>query len=105
MFQSSSTASGKPRLQASNAFSPSSASMIWKSSPSRIRRATLRMTLESSTTRQVLMFGPYGSYSSLSGRLVPYEYSAAACLRRHHVRRALPHAIDAEDSHELPVEP
>src|SRR5205085_7815660 len=105
MFQSSRTASGMARLQASSAFAPSSASMIWKSRPSRIRRATLRMTLESSTTRQVLMFGPYGSYSSLSGRLVPYENSAAACLRRHHVRCDLQHAIDIEDDHELAVEP
>src|SRR3954470_7532537 len=55
MFQSSRTASGKPRLQASSAFSPSSASRIWNSMPSRIRRATLRMTLESSTTRQVFI--------------------------------------------------
>src|SRR5690349_944968 len=55
MFQSSRIASGNCFLQASSACSPSSASTISKSSPSSIRRATLRMTLESSTTRQVFI--------------------------------------------------
>src|SRR5204863_1529088 len=55
MFQSSSTASGMRPRQASSACSPASASEISNSSPSRIRRATLRMTLESSTTRQVFI--------------------------------------------------
>src|SRR4030088_2647363 len=56
MFQSSRIASGNPRLQTSSAFSPSSASMIWKSISSRIRLAIFRMTLESSTTRHVLIY-------------------------------------------------
>src|SRR6185295_17233216 len=105
MFQSSSTASGSSRLQASSAFSPSSASMIWKSRPSRIRRATLRITLESSTTRQVLMLSPYSS-NSLAGRLHSLRKSAfAICLSRHQVGCDLQHAIDIEDDHELAVEP
>ena len=49
MFQSSRIASGRPRLQACSAFSPSSASMIWKSNSSRMRLAIFRMTVESST--------------------------------------------------------
>src|SRR5882757_1237872 len=55
MFQSSRIASGSATWQAPSACSPSSASVIWNSMPSRIRRATLRMTLESSTTRQDFM--------------------------------------------------
>src|SRR2546423_7279558 len=55
MFQSSNTASGILLRQLSSACSPSSASAISNSSPSRIRRATFRMTLESSTTRQVFI--------------------------------------------------
>src|SRR5258708_31999813 len=55
MFQSSNTASGIWARQTSSACSPSSASTIWNSRPSRIRRATLRMTLESSTTKQVFI--------------------------------------------------
>src|ERR1700742_4187635 len=104
MFQSSRIASGRPRLQTSSAFSPSSASTIWKSSPSRMRRATLRITLESSTTRHVLMLA---SISSKPGK---------ARFPRHSLGRAvvdlcrelrwlnLQHAIDIEDDHELTVE-
>src|ERR1043165_8848316 len=55
MFQSSRIASGNCLRQASSACPPSSASTIWNSSPSRMRRATLRMTLESSTTKHVFM--------------------------------------------------
>src|SRR5258705_2934761 len=55
MFQSSRIPSGILPRQASSACSPSSASEISNSSPSRIRRATLRMTLESSTTKQVFI--------------------------------------------------
>src|SRR3954464_12933479 len=79
--------------------------MIWKSSPSRIRRATLRMTLESSTTRQVLMFSPL--LPSVPWRDVsrPDENSSpVACLRRHQVGCDLQHAIDIEDDHEVSVE-
>src|SRR5581483_6205961 len=100
MFQSSRIASGRPRLQASSAFSPSSASMIWKSSPSRIRRATFRMTLESSTTRHVLM--------TASHFLPPTGMSAfQLCVARSCrlcIRRELEHAIDSEDDHELAIE-
>src|SRR5258705_2644104 len=105
MFQSSSTASGSPRLQTSSAFSPSSASMIWKSRLSSIRRATFRITLESSTTRHVLIFGlllfqcPDGTF--------PLQYCLPflpATLRRHQVGRDFEHAIDVEDDHELAFE-
>src|SRR5438046_7958322 len=104
MFQSSSTASGSPRLQTSSAFSPSSASTIWKSSPSRIRRATLRITLESSTTRHVFIFGllllpvPYRDGSNT----ISLQCLLTA-LRRHPVRHDLEHAVDVEDDHELSV--
>src|SRR6185437_5855158 len=110
MFQSSKTASGIERLQASSAFSPSSASMIWKSRPSRIRRATLRMTLESSTIRHVLMTAshfliPNGDISipTMRARWRPACY--AALLRGLGIRCQFEHAIDVEDDHELPVEP
>src|SRR5580700_8475829 len=105
MFQSSRMASGNPRLQTSSAFSPSSASTIWKSSPSRMRLATFRMTLESSTTRHVLIFSlcffqiPNGTFPfpTVSASLPPV-------LRRQHVRHDFEHAIDVEDDHELTVE-
>src|SRR5438105_10170481 len=58
MFQSSRTASGMASLQDASACSPSSASVIWKSMSSRMRRAIFRTTLESSTTRQVFIFRP-----------------------------------------------
>src|SRR4051794_37799310 len=104
MFQSSRTASGMARLQASSAFSPSSASMIWKSRPSRMRRATFRMTLESSTTRHVFIFGLYFP--------IPYtrdvsSFVTQACfslLCRHQVRHDFENAIDVEHDHELAVE-
>src|SRR5215469_4861858 len=100
MFQSSSTASGILRLQASNAFSPSSASMIWKSSPSRIRRATFRMTLESSTTRHVLMTA---SHFQPPRGIFAFQLCVAASCRLC-IRREFEHAIDIEDDHELAVE-
>src|SRR4051795_5042368 len=99
MFQSSRTASGMARLQASSAFSPSSASMIWKSRPSRMRRATFRMTLESSTTRHVFILGlqlhqiPRGTFS--------FQVRSSC---RHQVRHDFENAIDVEDNHELAVE-
>src|SRR5882762_9858428 len=106
MFQSSRTASGIARLQTSSAFSPFSASMIWKSRPSRMRRATFRMTLESSTTRHVLIFGlyfliPKGSVSlAIFLRLRRYQF-----LCRLRVGHQFEHAIDVEYDHELAVEP
>src|ERR1700689_3039738 len=105
MFQSSRMAAGEPPLQTSSAFSPASASTIWKSSPSRMRLATFRMTLESSTTRHVLIFSlcffqiPNGTFPfpTVSASLPPV-------LCRQHVRHDFEHAIDVEDDHELAVE-
>src|SRR5204863_1389599 len=104
MFQSSSTASGSPRLQTSSAFSPSSASMIWKSRPSRIRRATLRMTLESSTTRHVLMTASHFRSPSgdISFQLHLAPLSGALCGLC--IGCEFEDAIDIEDDHELDVE-
>src|SRR5689334_24703624 len=99
MFQSSSTASGKPRLQASSAFSPSSASTIWKSKPSRMRRATLRMTLESSTTRHVLIVA---SYFPDPTRDFAFQIGGAfRALCRHQVGCHFEDAIDVEDDHQM----
>src|SRR5882724_7536473 len=104
MFQSSRMASGNPRLQISSAFSPSSASMIWKSSPSRIRLATFRMTLESSTTRHVLILASACS----DPREGTFALQLTLCLLpiscRHHVRHDFENAIDIEHDHELAVE-
>src|ERR1700761_7851546 len=102
MFQSSRMASGNPRLQTSSAFSPSSASTIWKSRPSRIRRATFRMTLESSTTRHVLISASNTSSSTedFSFRLLV----AVIALRRFQFMRHFEDAIDIEDDHELSVQ-
>jgi hypothetical protein len=55
MFQSSRMPSGIRFRHASTASSPFSASAISNSSPSRILLATLRMTLESSITKNVFM--------------------------------------------------
>src|SRR5882757_6599723 len=104
MFQSSRMASGNPRLQTSSAFSPSSASEIWKSSPSRIRLATFRMTLESSTTRHVFILAStlsnYEPAFPLLIRLRPLPV-----LSRQHVRHDFEHAIDVQHHHQLSVEP
>ncbi len=53
MFQSSSTASGMAARHHARASMPSAASAISKPMSSRTRRATLRITRLSSTTRQV----------------------------------------------------
>src|SRR6266436_5139294 len=100
MFQSSRMASGKPRLQTSRAFSPSSASTIWKSRPSRIRRATFRMTLESSTTRHVLISAST-SCNPLRDISVATRLAASG---RHQFRRDFEDTIDVEHHHELTVE-
>src|SRR5271168_1933506 len=106
MFQSSRIASGNPRLQTSSAFSPSSASMIWKSSPSRIRLATFRMTLESSTTRQVFISASASSGSRKGMFALPLGLTPPLppVLCRQHVRHDFKNAIDIEDDHELSVE-
>src|ERR1700756_3972432 len=97
MFQSSRMASGSPRLQISSAFSPSSASTIWKSNPSRIRRATLRITLESSTTRHVLILASY--FPDPLWDIVCRQQRGLRRLRRQQIGRELEHAIDIEDDH------
>src|SRR2546430_14349596 len=102
MFQSSRIASGKARLQTSSAFSPSSASMIWKSRLSRMRRATFRMTLESSTTRHVLISA--SNSSSTKEHFVPAFLSQLSPLRRLRVVREFEDAVDIEDDHELSVQ-
>src|SRR5450631_2757924 len=96
MFQSSRIASGNPRLQISSAFSPSSASMIWKSRLSRIRLAIFRMTLESSTTRHVLILAIF--FRKDRGDL-QFELCGERSLGHD-----FQHAIDIEDDHELAVE-
>src|ERR1700675_4092869 len=105
MFQSSRIASGNPRLQTSSAFSPSSASTIWKSSPSRMRLATFRMTLESSTKRHVLIFSL--CFFQTQNGAFPFPTVSASLppvLCRQHVKHDFEHAIDVEDDHELAVE-
>src|SRR6476620_9974298 len=105
MFQSSRTASGMARLHASSAFAPSSASTIWKSRPSRIRRATLRMTLVSSTTRHVLILGLCFPHSPKGRFHFQVLLALSPCfLCRHQVRHDFEDAIDVEDDHELAVE-
>src|SRR5712671_1995102 len=106
MFQSSRIASGKARLHASSAFSPSSASMIWKSRPSRIRLVTFRMTLESSTTRHVLISASTTSDPEWDDCVGAQSLSHSCLLisRRQHLRHDFEDAIDIEDDHELAVE-
>src|SRR5687767_12792791 len=103
MFQSSRIASGNCLRHASSACSPSSASTIWNDIPSRMRRATLRMTLESSTTKQVFIFVPH-SLSRGSGRYrgsrIDARYSrcdGAIADRKH--------PIDIEQNEQLTLEP
>src|SRR5580704_13427634 len=106
MFQSSRMASGNPRLQTSSAFSPSSASTIWKSRPSRMRLATFRMTLESSTTRHVFILASASSISR-KGRFhyrLNLHYACRPVLCRQHVRHDFENAIDVEHHHQLTVE-
>src|SRR5438067_10948428 len=91
MFQSSSTASGSFRWQISSAFEPSSASVTSNSRPSRIRRAILRTTLESSTTKHVF--------------ILVLRLRCFRGLRSHlHFSFEFEDAIDVEDDHELAVE-
>src|SRR3979490_1540579 len=94
------------RLQASSAFAPSSASMIWKSRPSRIRRATFRITIESSTTRHVLIFGLYFPSLPKRGtfRFQVLSTLALGCLCGLQIGHDFEDAIDVEDDHELTVE-
>src|SRR5712671_5994639 len=103
MFQSSSTASGNWRWHAASASSPSSASEISNSSPSRKRRATLRITLESSTTRQVFI----ALRPLLNGRAHPTR-SYRQFLHRsgsHGLVAALEDAFHVEHHEQLLVQP
>src|SRR5476651_2165899 len=104
MFQSSRIASGNWRLQASSACSPSSASSILKSSPSRIRRATLRMTLESSTTKQVFIIVPHHVYLQVRpANYCQFEFkSSLSCSSL--FRAYIKHAIDIDQQQQLPVQ-
>src|SRR6185436_7596939 len=101
MFQSSSTASGNALRQCSSATCPSSASMILKSSPSRIRRATLRMTLESSTTKQVFIAPPPSQNAARTSPAVRYTL----CSRCHRFGGGIQHIVHVEYDHQLTVEP
>src|SRR6185295_3735949 len=103
MFQSSGIASGISRRHASTACWPSSASEILKSNPSRMRRATLRMTLESSTTKQLFMAPPRSSgvRATRSRSLAPCP-RAASC--RHGAVRHVEHAVDVENHHQLSLQ-
>src|SRR5438876_675480 len=94
MFQSRRIASGSPRWHAPSACSPSSASVISNSMPSRMRRATFLMTLESSTTKQLFItlrsFEPcFPNCCSCGQGTVP----------------DVQHAVDVEHHHELSLEP
>src|SRR5262245_38096464 len=99
MFQSSRTASGILARQASSACSPSSASVISKSSPSRMRRATFRMTLESSTTRHVFI----ATLAPLQAVIDTHFLAAFSC--RLGSRRDVEHPIDVENDQQLALEP
>src|SRR3954451_3600479 len=101
MFQSSSTASGNALRHCSSACCPSSASLILKSRPSRMRRATFRMTLESSTTKQVFMVPPPFEHRSLH-RPLP---SLHPMLGRQRLRRRIQPRVHVENDHQLPIEP
>src|ERR1700683_2834694 len=107
MFQSSRIASGICLRQDSMASSPFSPSAISKSSPSRILRATLRMTLESSTTKHVFIC----AYSTLRGRA---RLNASPCAsrfvaivrsRRRRLGAQIEHPVDVEHDQKLTVEP
>src|SRR5208282_5621889 len=99
MFQSSRIASGRWRRQASSACSPSSASTISNSSPSRIRRATFRMTLESSTIKHVFIAYPR-YFRSYDPKHVPGSLSVS---RRDRVRTDIEDAVDVDDDEQLSV--
>src|SRR5262245_34001085 len=97
MFQSSRIASGMPARQISRACSPSSASLISKSRPSSIRRATLRMTLESSTTKHFFI-----TSSLPAGVPAPTKSRYSRGLRAY---ANVEHAVDIENDQKLAVEP
>src|SRR5262245_35794591 len=97
MFQSSRMASGMTPRQASIACSPSSASEIDKSKPSRIRRATLRITLESSTTKQVFMTSSLPCEPSARN----LRFAASRCRQCFGRKQA----VDVDNDHDLRLQP
>src|SRR5438477_4967766 len=101
MFQSSNTASGSSRWQCASACSPYSASLIWNCSPSRMRRATFRITLESSTTKQVFMTVPL----RLVGRMRAADGPSSRQSGRDGVRSHIKHPINVENHQQLAIEP
>src|SRR5258707_5176359 len=103
MFQSSSTASGSLLWHTVRACSPSSASEISNCNPSRMRRATLRITLESSTTRQVFI----ALRPLLNGRAHPTTSYRQFLHRsgRHELVAAFEDAFDVEHHEQLLVQP
>src|SRR6478609_3637595 len=94
MFQSSRIASGSCRWQAPSACSPSSASTMSNCMPSRMRRATFRMTLESSTTKQ--LFITHCSFCNLLAPTVASNGDGAVL--------DVQNAIDVQHNHELAFE-
>src|SRR2546430_17729432 len=64
-----------------------------------MRRATFRMTLESSTTRQVFILGL--QLHQIPRGMFPFQLRSSC---RHQVRHDFENAIDVEDDHELAVE-
>src|ERR1700691_3230851 len=94
-------ASGSWLRQTSTASSPFSASEIWKSSPSRIRRATFRITLESSTIKQVFMILLLHA-SRAAPPCCSLPSSRSRCRRR---GTQVQHAVDVEHDQELTIEP
>src|SRR5262245_44077347 len=103
MFQSSRTASGNWRWQAPSACSPSSASTIWNSSPSRIRRATLRMTLESSTTKHIFITPSLPSPVTRGPTPHGICLGVASCGDR--LALHFKHPVDVEHHQQLAIEP
>src|SRR5215467_8810926 len=102
MFQSSRMASGILPRQTSSACSPSSASAISNSSPSRIRRATLRMTLESSTTRQVFIASFF--LATMSPLPLTVRFSLPVCSRRFGVSTDIEYPVHIEHDQEIAIE-
>src|SRR4029077_7528406 len=98
MFQSSRIASGNCFLQASSACSPSSASTIWNSSPSRIRRATLRITLESSTTKHVFIAHP----RYFRSKVQTFLFHTHSCRDR--TSADVENAVDIDDDKQLSIQ-
>src|SRR3569833_2725649 len=94
MFQSSRIASGSPRWHAPSACSPSSASTMSNCKPSRMRRATFRMTLESSTTKQLFI-----TLYSFCNLLAPPASSGNGAVLD------VQNTIHVEHDHQLALEP